>query len=225
MSSRFSGYVQPVQGQVKRLDQGIDYQGKPGDYVVAMGLARVDYVKDDPGGFGKVVYYTLLDGPARGRQIYVGHAAPVVKPGQILKAGDPVSVLQQVSGGNATNLPGWTEIGFAKGGVPEGPQTAKSFQKLVGEAGSSPAATDVTSSSGQVAGQDTNQAQAPALPTPGQAQPSGTQPDAFSTQPYALPPGSGMVNQYVADLWNRIASQPGASQDSQLLAQNATLGG
>ena len=69
-------YVQPVNGQVKRLDQGIDYQGNPGDPVVAIGLARVDYVKDDPGGFGKVVYYTLLDGPARGKQIYVGHAAP-----------------------------------------------------------------------------------------------------------------------------------------------------
>ena len=66
--------------------------------------------------------------------------------------------------------------------------------------------------------------QASALPTPGQDQPSDTQADTFSTQPGVAPPGSGMVNQYVADLWNRIASQPGASADTQLLASNAQLG-
>lgn len=66
--------------------------------------------------------------------------------------------------------------------------------------------------------------QSPALPTPGQDQPSDTQADTFSTQPGVAPPGSGMVNQYVADLWNRIASQPGASADTQLLASNAQLG-
>lgn len=68
------------------------------------------------------------------------------------------------------------------------------------------------------------QQQAPAIPTPGQDQPSDTQADTFSTQPGVAPPGSGMVNQYVADLWNRIASQPGASADTQLLASNAQLG-
>lgn len=93
-----------------------------------------------------------------------------------------------------------------------------------GEAGSSPAAPSGASSSGQGVGQDTTSQQPPALPTPGQDQPSDTQADTFSTQPGVAPPGSGMVNQYVADLWNRIASQPGASADTQLLASNAQLG-
>lgn len=223
MSNKSSGYVQPVQGQVKRLDQGIDYQGKVGDPVVAIGLARVDYVKDDPGGFGKVVYYTLLDGPARGRQIYVGHAAPLVHAGQIVQRGVAVAQLQQVSGGNAANLPGWTEIGFAKGGVPEGPQTAKSFQSLL-KGASTPSAPTTTADQNPAPAAPA-QPDGPVLPSPGTSTPTDTQPYTFSTQPYQPPPGSGMnsTNPFVAELWNRIASQPASSPDTQLLASNAQL--
>ena len=61
------------------------------------------------------------------------------------------------------------------------------------------------------------------LPTAGQAVPSDTTADVFSTQPYEGAPGTGPDNRFVADLWNRIAAQPGASADSQLYAQNAAL--
>ena len=65
------------------------------------------------------------------------------------------------------------------------------------------------------------------VPSPGQTQPSDTQADVFATQPYQPPPGSGMnsTNPFVAELWNRIAAQPGASADTQLLASNAQLTG
>ena len=221
-----ASYVAPVQGEVRRLDQGIDYQGKPGDPVVAIGLARIDYVKNDPGGFGKVVYYTLLDGPARGKQVYVGHAAPSVHAGQVVQAGQPVAVLQQVSGGNAANLPGWTEVGFAKNGVPAGASTAKSFRALLKDAPAAPAPPDTTATDVPQPGQAQPDTTA-TLPTPGGQPGPFTQPDTFSTQPYQPPPGSGInsTNQFVAELWNRIASQPAASADTQLLAQNANLGG
>ena len=102
-----------------------------------------------------------------------------------------------------------------------------SHVQLGGEAGSSPAAPSGASSNAPVAGQDTTAAapQSPALPTPGQAQPSDTQADVFGTTPYEPPPGSGMnsTNPFVASLWNRIAAQPGASADTQLLASNAQL--
>lgn len=62
----------------------------------------------------------------------------------------------------------------------------------------------------------------PVAPIAGAGVP-GTVPDPGSTQPYEPPPGSGMAstNSFLADMWNRIASQPGASPDSQLYAQNA----
>lgn len=212
-------YVKPVDAQVQRLDQGIDYQGKVGTPVKAIGLARVDAVKDDPGGFGKAVYYTLLDGPSRGQQIYVGHAAPTVHAGQIVQAGAPVATLQQVSGGNAGNLPGWVEIGLAKNGAPmaqSGDTTAaKQFQKLISNAGDAPAPTP------QAPVQT-----APTIPSPGV--PNVTEsPDPSGVQPFQPPPGSGMnsASSFIAELWNRVASQPGASPDTQLLAANAQLTG
>lgn len=224
-----SSYVKPVVGEVKRLDQGIDFQGTPGDTVSAMGLARVDAVKDDPGGFGKVVYYTLLDGPNKGQQIYVGHAAPTVHPGKIVNAGDPVATLLEHGLGNASNLAGWTEVGFAKGGVPEA-NSAKRFQAFVDKAGVAVPA-DVSAAPASPApvsaapvDQTGTQPYVPTVTT--QAPPAGP-PAPESTQAFQPAPGSGMyaasTGQMLADEWNRIASQPGASPDSLLLAQNAAL--
>lgn len=133
-------YVMPVPGAaVNHLDQGIDYQGTPGQYVRAIGNARVDAVKADPGGFGTAVYYTLTSGPDAGKQIYVGHAAADVKPGQTVAAGAPVATLLQHPLGNATQ-PGWTEIGFANNGAPAsggGMNTpaAQAFQQFLNSIG------------------------------------------------------------------------------------------
>lgn len=114
------GYVHPLPGaQLGRVDQGQDFHGTPGASVLAIGSGRVDYIKPDPSGFGQALYYTLASGPLRGQQVYVGHAGPTVRPGQIIQAGQPVAQLLQHPGGNAT-VPGWAEIGFSSGGAPTG---------------------------------------------------------------------------------------------------------
>jgi len=124
---------------VKRSDQGRDYQGTPGQRIVAIGRARVDAVKDDPGGFGKVVYYTLLEGPSKGQQIYVGHAQPNVRAGQVIGAGKPVATLLKSSLGNAAGMPGWVEIGLARGGAPMYPSNgARPLEKLLRGASTAP---------------------------------------------------------------------------------------
>jgi murein DD-endopeptidase MepM/ murein hydrolase activator NlpD len=69
-------------------------------------------------------------------------------------------------------------------------------------------------------------ATAPAVTPPTLDQPDlgvTTSPD--TTQPFQPPPGSGpqSTNSFLVDMWNRIASQPGASPDAQLLAANAQL--
>lgn len=210
---RSGSYVAPVQATVKRYDQGIDYQGKPGTSVVAIGLARVDAVKDDPGGFGKAVYYTLLDGPLRGQQIYVGHAQPDVTAGKIVQAGDPVATLSQQSLGNAAGLPGWTEIGFAKNGAPE-PGSSQRFAKFVKNLGAAPAPAQT--------------APTPAQPTvdtsvdSSLAQPVGP-PDPTLTHPQVFAPGSGGLEDVPASLWRTIISQPYVNPDTLAYAQQAQV--
>jgi hypothetical protein len=110
----------PVTGPVKlmRQDQGQDYAGQAGGHVLALGDARIDAIKPNPGGFGTAIYYTLTSGPQKGQQFYVGHASPMVQVGQTVKRGDPVAQLVSPSLGGATT-PYWTEVGFAQGGVPE----------------------------------------------------------------------------------------------------------
>ncbi len=201
-----------------RQDQGRDFQGKVGTPVVAIGLARVDYVKDDPGGFGKVVYYTLLSGPLRGQQIYVGHAAPNVTAGQVVQAGQPVAVLQQHSGGNAGSLPGWTEIGFAKNGTPDGASSNR-FTKFLKTLGTGSTYTgSVATPVAQSTDTTGTQQMSPDLSASYAVQ-SVQPPDPSTTQPLQLEPGSGPVDD-VPQLWQTIASQPNASTDTQSYAQN-----
>lgn len=209
-------YVRPVQGKVVRADQGLDIQGKPGDPVVAIGLARVDAVKDDPGGFGKAVYYTLLDGPQRGRQIYVGHAQPTVTAGQMVQAGDSVATLLEHGLGNAANLSGWAEVGFAKDGAPDpsAPGTKfAGFYKSLGAAVPQQAPAPATQPQAAPQTVDTSQDTTSLVP--------GGPPDPTVTQPQVLPPGYGGVQDVSAALWRQVTSQPGVSQDTLAYAQNA----
>jgi hypothetical protein len=218
-------YVQPVPSTAKtmRKDQGQDYQGKPGDHVVAIGNAHVDAVKSDPKGFGVAIYYTLLDGPAKGQQIYVGHAAAMVKPGQVVQVGQPVAVLQEKSGGDAANLPGWTEVGLAHNGRPmyAAPVGGDHFQALLKGSGyvdqtptvvPTPAPTDTGAAAATQTGAApvADSRQIPAFDT-GSYQP-----------PTLLPPGSGPQARQVAEWWQQIASQPFASPEAQSWAQNVS---
>lgn len=220
-----ASYVPPLPrgGTFRRYDQGIDYQGHPFDPVVAIGRARVDAVKDDPGGFGKAVYYTLLDGPAKGTQIYVGHALPLVRPGQIVKAGGEIAALQKSGLGNASGLAGWVEIGIAKNGAPafSAPTGGQAFANLLkATSPNAPAPTQNAPSS------------APASPAPidtSQETFTGAEPPSpDTTQPLLLPPGVTLPSSapaYLAQLWQQIASQAQVSPDTLAYAQNAAIAG
>jgi hypothetical protein len=217
-----SPYVAPVPATVKfrRFDHGIDYQGNPGQKVVAIGDAVVDAVKQDPGGYGTVVYYTLLNGPHAGQQIFVGHARPDVKVGQQLRAGQAVATLQQVSGGDAKGLVGWTEIGLAKGGAPQfakegglGGQQFRDFLVDAAKTPDQPAAAPVDTSSAPA---DTgSNSTAPVLFPAGVGTPPGALDPNIeapgSAQHYL--PGQGDV----ASSWQSVASLPDLSPDTQRL--------
>lgn len=222
-----SGYVSPVPPdvQVKRADQGRDYQGKPGQKIVAIGRARVDAVKDDPGGFGKAIYYTLLDGPSKGQQIYVGHAQPTVRKGQVLSAGAPVAVLLKNSLGDAAGLSGWVEIGLAKGGAPmfSSPNGARPLANLLRGA-----AAPVTQTGGDVVSQ-TAPAVAQAFDTNVQPPVSPAPPTALTTPgPDVQMPGSVdytiSPHHEVYGLWQQAAqSSPFVSPDTANMVRNAQL--
>ena len=118
-------YVSPVTARTRRMrtDSGVDFQGEPGDPVRAMGKAEVTSSRR-VGGFGMLVVYRLLEGPREGQHVYVGHAEPCVKKGDLVKAGAPVATLREHAWGLRRTSPhsrGWVEIGFAAGplGLPE----------------------------------------------------------------------------------------------------------
>jgi murein DD-endopeptidase MepM/ murein hydrolase activator NlpD len=89
-------YVSPVTARTRRMrtDSGVDFQGEPGDPVRAMGKAEVTSSRR-VGGFGMLVVYRLLEGPREGQHVYVGHAEPCVKKGDLVKAGAPVATLRE----------------------------------------------------------------------------------------------------------------------------------
>ena len=117
----YSGYVNPIpKGSVfERNDQGVDYRTPVGSLIPALGNAKVVRVSNNAGGFGKAIYYQLLDGPQKGRYVYVGHADPLARPGTFLRAGQPVARSRQRPYGNAAGTPGHIETGWA--GSPFGP--------------------------------------------------------------------------------------------------------
>lgn len=118
---KYAGYVDPIpKGSVfERLDQGVDYRTPVGSNIPVIGNAQVVRVSNDAGGFGKAIYYKLLDGPKAGKYVYVGHADPMARAGQYLRAGQTVARSRQVPFGNAAGTPGHIEMGWASG--PYGP--------------------------------------------------------------------------------------------------------
>jgi hypothetical protein len=118
-------YRSPVTAGTLRMrtDSGVDFQGEPGHHVLAIGNAEVTSMRR-VGGFGMLAVYRLLDGPREGQHVYVGHADPVVKKGDVIKVGAPVARLREHAWGLRRTSPhsrGWVEIGFAAGplGLPE----------------------------------------------------------------------------------------------------------
>lgn len=223
-----SNYVSPVPPgiAVKRSDQGRDYQGTPGQRIVAIGRARVDAVKDDPGGFGKAIYYTLLDGPSKGQQIYVGHAQPSVRAGQVIAAGKPVATLLKSSLGNAAGMPGWVEIGLARGGAPMYPSNgARPLEKLLRGASTAPSTQpDQTTSTAPAVAQalDLNANIAPPTPVPPPTAMGVPSPDVQlpGSVNYAADPQNN-----TASLWGQVAQGNLVSPETQAMLQNATMTG
>jgi murein DD-endopeptidase MepM/ murein hydrolase activator NlpD len=93
----------------ERTDRGQDFATRPGGRVLAIGRALVT---TNRGYFpGRTVVLRLLDGPFAGRFVFYGHARrALVRPGQIVRAGQPVSI---AGGVGAPGDPGHMEVGFA----------------------------------------------------------------------------------------------------------------
>jgi hypothetical protein len=108
-----SMYRFPVaEGQIfyeERTDRGQDFATRPGGPVLAIGRA---VVMTNRGYFpGRTVVLQLLDGPFAGRFVFYGHARrALVRPGQVVRAGQAVSI---AGGVGAPGNPGHMEVGFA----------------------------------------------------------------------------------------------------------------
>jgi murein DD-endopeptidase MepM/ murein hydrolase activator NlpD len=119
-------YVNPLHAvaalRTSRIDMGVDYSGA--GPILAIGKAKIIFANNKVGGpescWGKtcappgsgMVVYRLLDGPLIGKYVYAVEAVTVsVKAGQVVKAGQKIATLHDVS----PNL----EIGWAAGHGPE----------------------------------------------------------------------------------------------------------
>jgi hypothetical protein len=103
-------FVFPIRGgyQWKRVDQGQDFQTKPGTPLVAV-VSGVLTFGNNPSGFGP--RYPILKGDD-GHTYYYGHVdLPRGLEGKHVGQGDVIAHTQQVSRGNAASLPGWLEFG------------------------------------------------------------------------------------------------------------------
>lgn len=107
-----------------RIDQGVDYSGRPGDPIYALGPARVLEVFPFGSGSsgwpgGGWVSYRLTAGPDRGRNVFVAEdVSPSVHPGQRV---DSSTVIGHFAGG------GSIETGWA-GPASKGDQTLAYYQ-------------------------------------------------------------------------------------------------
>jgi murein DD-endopeptidase MepM/ murein hydrolase activator NlpD len=104
-----------------RTDDGVDIETAPdGALVYSMTTGVVSAVASNPAGFGpNYPVVKTTKGPLKGRDIYYGHVAKsLVKPGQEVRAGQPVAIIG--AAGDAASLGhGHIEIGFSDlGGDP-----------------------------------------------------------------------------------------------------------
>jgi hypothetical protein len=114
-----------------RTDMGVDLEtGVPGvgRPLLAIGDAQVLAIKP-MGAYGPTwLSYRLLDGPLRGRTIFIGHSGPpLVSAGARIPVGTP---LIAIHGGGYGGPPGHLEIGWA---TPDGAQPAAAGHYREGE--------------------------------------------------------------------------------------------
>lgn len=96
-----------------RVDQGVDYTGKPGAPIGALGPGKITIATQGSGWpGGGFIAYLLSAGPAKGHTVYVAEdVAPTVAVGQTVKAGQTIGQFNQG---------GWIETGW---GAPGGDWT------------------------------------------------------------------------------------------------------
>lgn len=133
------GYVNPIPGAViGRTDMGVDATLKPGAPIRAIGNSRVVAISPNWYAGQPYVQLQLLDGPQKGRYYYVAEQiTPAVRPGQTVKAGQPIGTYApsgtgiEIGWGSPT--PGRTQA-QATTGYSEGEQTAagQNFRAFLG---------------------------------------------------------------------------------------------
>ncbi len=126
------GYVNPflhAAVTAERIDQGVDYAGRGA--ITAIGNAVVGYASSFPGWPGNYIAYTLLDGPAAGRSIYLAEGvAPTVRAGSRIAAGQTIASFipnspTGIETGWAQGQTGsWQPLAKVTGGYSEGQRTA-----------------------------------------------------------------------------------------------------
>jgi hypothetical protein len=105
-----NGYVNPFARSTnlipQRIDMGVDYDGN--GPILALGRAHITFSGADPGwAGGNSVNYQLLDGPYRGRNVYVAEAVmPMVTAGKIVPAGTPIATFGHGFSSNSIET-GW----------------------------------------------------------------------------------------------------------------------
>jgi hypothetical protein len=121
----FAGYVYPFDPSARagRIDQGQDFGGTGS--IRAIGNAVVTKLGAPGWPGGKGILYKLLDGPQRGRYIYVYEGVePSVRVGQRVKAGQTIGKLIR---GSSTGIEiGWADaqgVPLSHGGYTEGKET------------------------------------------------------------------------------------------------------
>lgn len=132
-------YVNPISGGFTkgRTDMGIDASATPGSPIRAMGNAKIlsispNWYKGQP-----YLSYELLDGPQRGKVIYVAEQiSPTVHAGQTVRAGETIARYAPsgtgIEMGFGTRTPGRT-LAQATSGYSEGQETSagKQFRRLL----------------------------------------------------------------------------------------------
>lgn len=137
-----AGYVNPLgKGfSLGRVDQGVDASAAPGTPIRAIGNAKVlgiqpNWYKGQP-----YVYYQLLDGPQKGKVVYVAEQiSPTVRPGQTVRAGQPIGTYASSGTGIETGFgtPSGSTLARSTSGYSEGQQTpaGQQFRRFLGQLG------------------------------------------------------------------------------------------